>query len=399
MDTLIDLNRLRADLDAKRQAFGVSWNTFAGFAGVSPAMFSRLNAGSTITLDTFARLCATCGLDPADYMPGLDAEDINDVIDMAKNRSMTATRPKEPDMAGRLEYHGTRFTLDDLRENMRAKYRNERPRFYYDTPDGTPLGYVMTLPDGGYIARLEDTRAWHAGPYDSESDAFENLFRMISRYHSVDDPPAHARGIEGPFDERKEASRLCETQATATGESLGWYALPARDAVRQTMDLADMLERRYADNPHVTISMNDTGNPVGTTDPARVEVLIDIDNGTVFTAGVDMDPNGRTHPSLMRLDGGETTKAEPLDDMRLDEKETVDLIDVRIYEAGLQGRDPWEGDPWADNLSRSLEPVESDAIQTSGVDPWAGIGSGTLPLPDPIDGPGLDRSDDPGLDM
>ena len=45
MDTLIDLNRLRADLDAKRQAFGVSWNTFAGFAGVSPAMFSRLNAG------------------------------------------------------------------------------------------------------------------------------------------------------------------------------------------------------------------------------------------------------------------------------------------------------------------------------------------------------------------
>lgn len=108
MDTLIDLNRLRADLDAKRQAFGVSWNTFAGFAGVSPAMFSRLNAGSTITLDTFARLCATCGLDPADYMPGLDAEDINDVIDMAKNRSMTTTRPKEPDMAGRLEYHGTR---------------------------------------------------------------------------------------------------------------------------------------------------------------------------------------------------------------------------------------------------------------------------------------------------
>lgn len=198
MDTLIDLNRLRADLDAKRQAFGVSWNTFAGFAGVSPAMFSRLNAGSTIALDTFARLCATCGLDPADYMPGLDAEDINDVIDMAKNRSMTTIRPKEPDMAGRLEYHGTRFTLDDLRENMRAKYRNERPRFYYDTPDGTPLGYVMTLPDGGYIARLEDTQAWHAGPYDSESDAFENPFRMISRYHSVDDPPAHARGIEGP---------------------------------------------------------------------------------------------------------------------------------------------------------------------------------------------------------
>ena len=27
------------------------------------------------------------------------------------------------------------------------------------------------------------------------------------------------------------------------------------------------------------------------------------------------------------------------------------------------------------------------------------INSGTLPLPDPIDGPGLDRSDDPGLDM
>ena len=60
-----------------------------------------------------------------------------------------------------------------------------------------------------------------------------------------------------------------------------------------------------------------------------MEVLIDIDNGTVFTAGVDMDPNGRTRPSFMRLDGGETTKAEPLDDMRLDEKETVDaLVDL-----------------------------------------------------------------------
>ena len=224
MDTLIDLNRLRADLDAKRQAFGVSWNTFAGFAGVSPAMFSRLNAGATITLDTFARFCATCGLDPADYMPGLDAEDISDVIDVAKNRSMTATRPKEPDMDGRLEYHGIRFTLDDLRGNMRAKYRNERPRFYYDMPDGTPLGYVMTLPDGGYIARLEDTQAWYAGPYDSESDAFENLFRLIARYHSVDDPPAHARGIEGPFDERKEASR----RGTADHGSRGHARTPIR---------------------------------------------------------------------------------------------------------------------------------------------------------------------------
>ena len=102
-------------------------------------------------------------------------------------------------MDGRLEYHGIRFSLDDLRGNMRAKYRNERPRFYYDMPDGTPLGYVMTLPDGGYIARLEDTQAWYAGPYDSESDAFENLFRLIARYHSVDDPhgASKARSTSG----------------------------------------------------------------------------------------------------------------------------------------------------------------------------------------------------------
>ena len=59
-DSPIDLERFRQDLDRTRGRLGMSWNSMASMAGVSAAMFTRLNNGSNITLDTFAQLCGVC---------------------------------------------------------------------------------------------------------------------------------------------------------------------------------------------------------------------------------------------------------------------------------------------------------------------------------------------------
>lgn len=118
-DSPIDLERFRLDLDRTRGWLGLSWNSMASMAGVSAAMFTRLNNGSSITLDTFAQLCGACRLNPADYMPasrgrswndvrdalnrvpGLGPDAVDDIVDYAKARIRTAQpdgdpRPMEP---------------------------------------------------------------------------------------------------------------------------------------------------------------------------------------------------------------------------------------------------------------------------------------------------------------
>ncbi len=90
MGQAIDLERFRRDLDHARRTAGATWNSLARTAGVSPAMFTRINKGAGLTLDAFARLCAACRLDPADYMPAI-----------TKNTDGAVAAPsprKEPDM-------------------------------------------------------------------------------------------------------------------------------------------------------------------------------------------------------------------------------------------------------------------------------------------------------------
>ncbi len=385
MEQAIDLDRFRRDLDHARIRLDTTWSSLARTAGVSPAMFTRINKGAGLTLEAFARLCAACHLDPADYMPAITKDAATAV----------ASRHKEPYMDNdRLEYHGTQFTIGDLHEDMRPAWRNGPRRFYWEL-DGMSLGYVAPRFGGGYYASLENTRAWQTGPHDSERLAIESLFRMIGQYYDVDDPPAHARGIAGSFDERNEISRLCEAMGAVYGEHPDTFKWVATDAVRQIMDLADMLEQRHLGDPRIAITMNDSGHAVACDDPTRVEVLVDLDNGISYSAGIGHFESDRFdgHPSLIRIEGGETTDIRPLHGM-LDDWKTVDLIDATVREACLIRRDPW-----TDDLTAPPDISGPDPAQASTAGPWAAVDDGALPTPDPTMTPAQDAQSGPGIGM
>lgn len=384
MKQAIDLDRFRRDLDHARIRLDTTWSSLARMAGVSPAMFTRINKGAGLTLEAFARLCAACHLDPADYMPAITKDAATAV----------APRHKEPYMDNdRLECHGTQFTIGDLHEDMRPAWRNGPRRFYWEL-DGMSLGYVAPR-FGGYYASLENTRAWQTGPHDSERSAIESLFRMIGQYYDVDDPPAHARGIAGFFDERNEISRLCEAMGAAYGEHPDTFKWVATDAVRQIMDLADMLEQRHLGDSRIAITMNDSGHPVACDDPMRVEVLVDLDNGISYSAGIGHFESDRFdgHPSLIRIEGGETTDIRPLHGM-LDDWKTVDLIDATVREACLIRRDPW-----IDDLTAPPDISGPDPAKASTADPWTAVDDGALPTPDPAMTPVQDAQSGPGIGM
>ncbi|WP_302164938.1 hypothetical protein [uncultured Bifidobacterium sp.] len=64
----IDMERFREDINRYRFETDTTWTALAEKAGVSPAMFTRLKKGSAVTLEAFAQLCASCRLNPIDYI-------------------------------------------------------------------------------------------------------------------------------------------------------------------------------------------------------------------------------------------------------------------------------------------------------------------------------------------
>lgn len=67
------MEQFREDINRYRFETDTTWTALAEKAGVSPAMFTRLKKGSVVTLEAFAQLCASCRLNPIDYMPELQA--------------------------------------------------------------------------------------------------------------------------------------------------------------------------------------------------------------------------------------------------------------------------------------------------------------------------------------
>lgn len=65
------MEQFREDINRYRFETDTTWTALAEKAGVSPAMFTRLKKGSVVTLEAFAQLCASCRLNPIDYMPEL----------------------------------------------------------------------------------------------------------------------------------------------------------------------------------------------------------------------------------------------------------------------------------------------------------------------------------------
>lgn len=79
------MERFREDINRYRFETDTTWTALAEKAGVSPAMFTRLKKGSIVTLEAFAQLCASCRLNPIDYMPELQTAQEHET---AKERPM-----------------------------------------------------------------------------------------------------------------------------------------------------------------------------------------------------------------------------------------------------------------------------------------------------------------------
>ena len=99
----IDMERFREDINRYRFETDTTWTALAEKAGVSPAMFTRLKKGSIVTLEAFAQLCASCRLNPIDYMPELQTAQEHET---AKERPMEETK--------RLSIDGKEFTIRDV---------------------------------------------------------------------------------------------------------------------------------------------------------------------------------------------------------------------------------------------------------------------------------------------
>mgnify|MGYP000373370563 CR=1 FL=1 len=109
----IDMERFREDINRYRFETDTTWTALAEKAGVSPAMFTRLKKGSAVTLEAFAQLCASCRLNPIDYMPELQTAQEHET---AKEHPMEETK--------RLSIDGKEFTIRDV--DIRSGLPGER---------------------------------------------------------------------------------------------------------------------------------------------------------------------------------------------------------------------------------------------------------------------------------
>lgn len=176
----INLARFRRDLSRRREQLGVTWNTLAGMSGVSPAMFTRINSGSSVTLEAFAQICASCRLDPTDYMPSvrnrawdsaeraleryaeIEPWEAETIIGMAKADAALADgtpAPREREERKTLEANGTRFDIGDIEMRRHDAWTDGPAVVDAKLSDGTTLGSVMES-DGQWLWHISGGE-WH----------------------------------------------------------------------------------------------------------------------------------------------------------------------------------------------------------------------------------------------
>ncbi|MDR3912104.1 MAG: helix-turn-helix transcriptional regulator [Bifidobacterium sp.] len=182
----IDMERFRNDINRYRRESDVTWAALAEKAGVSPAMFTRIKKGSAVTLEAFAQLCASCDLNPLDYMPEIQT-----------NQHETAKEhPMEE--AKKLSIDGKDFTIDDVDIRATSAWANGPRILNAELPDGQILGSVTTT-NGNWLWRLagEDWKtpepvegpiAQYIGQEPSRLAAIESLLQGIEdRYATTND--------------------------------------------------------------------------------------------------------------------------------------------------------------------------------------------------------------------
>lgn len=151
----IDMERFREDINRYRFETDTTWTALAEKAGVSPAMFTRLKKGSAVTLEAFAQLCASCRLNPIDYMPELQTAQEHET---AKEHPMEEMK--------RLSINGKEFTIRDVDIRSGSAWANGPRISDAELPDGQVLGSIMPR-HGEWLWRLAgegQPAASHRGP-------------------------------------------------------------------------------------------------------------------------------------------------------------------------------------------------------------------------------------------
>lgn len=220
----IDMERFREDINRYRFETDTTWTALAEKAGVSPAMFTRLKKGSIVTLEAFAQLCASCRLNPIDYMPELQTAQEHET---AKERPMEETK--------RLSIDGKEFTIRDVDIRSGSAWANGPRISDAELPDGRVLGSIMPW-HGEWLWRLagedwqrtkpaEGPMAAYTGQGPNRLSAIDNLLQAIEdRYSDTNTDPWVFM--------TDSASTTPDTVGQTTPEPVGdpWSLIPSDDA-------------------------------------------------------------------------------------------------------------------------------------------------------------------------
>ena len=217
-------HQLLAGLMSATQDCQQATHAFAEKAGVSPAMFTRLKKGSIVTLEAFAQLCASCRLNPIDYMPELQTAQEHET---AKERPMEETK--------RLSIDGKEFTIRDVDIRSGSAWANGPRISDAELPDGQVLGSIMPW-HGEWLWRLagedwqrtkpaEGPMAAYTGQGPNRLSAIDNLLQAIEdRYSDTNTDPWVFM--------TDSASTTPDTVGQTTPEPVGdpWSLIPSDDA-------------------------------------------------------------------------------------------------------------------------------------------------------------------------
>lgn len=381
----VDMRRLRADMDRRRRQAGLSWNQLALRAGLAPSVFTRLNDGHTITLESFARVCSSLGLEPGDYMPGTRTDYKEHT--MQEETYQTA-------LAANDWHQPCRFTMGDVRLRRAQPVPEEtRYRLIAVLPAGEGRAGDITLgaisaADGrpgaaaGYTWRLTDAPRLEGahGRTGDEQQVRQALLDAIAAYWAADRFDGH--------DPEAMTNRVA-LRASLSDEhaaSPGWWHTDARQAVKDAMDLVWAVNRAYAHDGRVHARINDGPAMARSNEGTRgVETIIETPGTTIVVSdnlltgeGTGIcGGNGSTAIDLYQ--GGEHTGGYWVSSAATGER-GWSMVTGQIDRA-LAGDDPWARLP---ERPAPMPGIAQGVIAATG-DPWTGLAAPPLPVP-PMDG-------------